>query len=271
MIFIKDKSLAITGATSILFFSSVGASNAIGLTSIPISSFSVTVAGNTSNAASSTGTLNTSSDSEALTGLNATDSFNSFFSSDFISVGALGTDKISGSSQGTNSTIKMNAANAFTLTSADLNQPLQITFNYIFRGTADPLLTPPNFLVQLIKFTGVGDNSTVARNFLNLTAPDTGTGTYADNGSYYAFEYEQEAFSTSVNTSGLTEGNYGISISLTEPTGGVADNQAAGFNQFSVQSIPFDFDPSLGIGLLGLGFGLNKLRKNLKAKKNTEI
>jgi len=77
MIFIKDKSLAITGATSILFFSSVGASNAIGLTSIPISSFSVTVAGNTSNAASSTGTLNTSSDSEALTGLNATDSFNS--------------------------------------------------------------------------------------------------------------------------------------------------------------------------------------------------
>lgn len=141
MIFIKDKSLAITGATSILFFSSVGASNAIGLTSIPISSFSVTVAGNTSNAASSTGTLNTSSDSEALTGLNATDSFNSFFSSDFISVGALGTDKISGSSQGTNSTIKMNAANAFTLTSADLNQPLQITFNYIFRGTADPLLT----------------------------------------------------------------------------------------------------------------------------------
>ncbi|MCA6597753.1 MAG: hypothetical protein IM539_15995 [Pseudanabaena sp. M046S1SP1A06QC] len=271
MIFIKDKSLAITGATSILFFSSVGASNAIGLTPIPISRFSVTVAGSTSNAASSTGTLNTSFDSEALTGLNATDSFNSFFSSDFISVGALGTDKISGSSQGTNSTIKMNAANAFTLTSADLNQPLQITFNYIFRGTADPLLTPPNFLVQLIRFTGVGDNSTVAKNFLNLTAPAPGTGTYANNGSYYAFEYKQEAFSTSVDTSGLTAGNYGISISLTEPTGGGADNQAAGFNQFSVQSIPFDFDPSLGIGLLGLGFGLNKLRKNLKAKKNTEI
>ncbi|PZU95709.1 MAG: hypothetical protein DCE90_12325 [Pseudanabaena sp.] len=38
-----------------------------------------------------------------------------------------------------------------------------------------------------------------------------------------------------------------------------------------VYSVPFDFEPSLGLGLLGLGFGLNKLRKNLKAKKNTEV
>ncbi len=38
-----------------------------------------------------------------------------------------------------------------------------------------------------------------------------------------------------------------------------------------VYSVPFDFEPSLGIGLLGLGFGLNKVRKNWKAKKNTEV
>ena len=51
---------------------------------------------------------------------------------------------------------------------------------------------------------------------------------------------------------------------------GTGGTDRFGLDDF-VYSVPFDFEPSLGIGLLGLGFGLNKFRKNLKAKKHTKV
>ena len=271
MIFTKNQSLAIAGATSMLFLSSVGASNAIGLTTIPVSNFTNLTAGSGATSIASGSTLN--ADGSLETTLGTVDSFGGFFTSDFVAVGAVGNQLISDSTRGVNSNLRTTFANGFTLSSTDLSQPLRFSFNYAFVGVSDQNITPPNFLVQLIRFSGVGENVSNTRTLLNLAAPVTGTGTIANDGTdFYAFSYKQNAFSIDVSLPvAFTAGTYGFSISLTEPTGDPIGNQAAGFNDFTVQSVPFDFNPSFGIGLLGLGFGLNKVRKNWKAKKNTEV
>jgi hypothetical protein len=62
---------------------------------------------------------------------------------------------------------------------------------------------------------------------------------------------------------------YFVNINLAESNS--SGNVAAGFNTFTVAAVPFDFDPSAGIAILGAAYGLNKLRKNLKAKKDTIV
>jgi hypothetical protein len=180
----------------------------------------------------------------------------------------LGTDNISGSQQGINTSRRLNAASGFTISALDIaTKPiLQVVFNYVFRGIGDAgSVTPPNFSVQLIKFTGVGDAFTLTGNLFSLAATPTG-------GGFYQFDNRAVSQITQFDISGQTAGNFGLRINVNEPNdGGGGDNQAAGFNQFTVEAIPFDFEPSLGIGLLGLGFGLNKVRKNWKAKKKTEV
>ena len=280
MIFTKKRSLAIAGAASILFLSSVGSSNAIGLTTVPLSSFTNISAGAAANNVSSTSTLNFSTTANSFFPTEV-DSFDGFFSTDFISVGAVGANNISSSSRGVNSTIRVASGSGFALSTSDVLQPLRISFNYIYRGTGDTSTTVPNFLVQIFRFANPGVDESISpfstRNVLTVSASLAGLGTTISTnfgpGIFYAFDYRQTAASADVSLTGLSAGIYGISISLTEPTGGLSgvDNQAAGFNQFTVESIPFDFEPSLGIGLLGLGFGLNKVRKNWKAKKSIEV
>lgn len=90
--------------------------------------------------------------------------------------------------------------------------------------------------------TGVANSSS-----LNQTATISGTLFNATNGT----------------------GDYKLQITLAESN--TSFNAAAGFNEISIQSVPFDFEPSAGTAILGAGFGLNKLRKRIKAKKKTAV
>jgi len=180
----------------------------------------------------------------------------------------LGTDNISGSQQGINTTRRQAAVDGFVITAGAISTTptLQLIFNYVFRGIGDAgASSAPGFSVQLLRFLNPSVNNTfvVAGTFLNRTA--TGTGVYL-------FDDRLNVQTSQINITGFTAGTYSLRVSLNEPgDGGGGDNQAAGFNQFTVEAIPFDFEPSLGIGLLGLGFGLNKVRKNWKAKKSIEV
>jgi len=275
MIFTKNRSLAIAGVTSILFLSSVGSSNAIGLTILSPSNFTLdtsTPSGVFDPAASPIGNLDTiffdttdrTQAAQALLG-----GFEDFFTTgNFLAVGGLGTQAIGSSTRAINTRVN---SIGFTLSTGDFTQDLLITFDFAFAGylgrNAKSL-----FSVQL-------SDGSVAVDFIVPIELNNGV----DNGAgqpILANGKFQSAFST--NATGIitaadlqanfTAGNtFFVSINLNEDSSRPTSNTAAGFQNISVESIPFDFEPSLGIGLLGLGFGLNKVRKNWKAKKSIEV
>lgn len=60
-----------------------------------------------------------------------------------------------------------------------------------------------------------------------------------------------------------------LRTSLVNVNQGVATN--FNFQTLEAAPIPFDFEPTSGLAILGAGFGLNKLRKTLKAKQETKV
>ena len=257
MIMSTRKILAIASVVGVSILSSTSAAYSLGLTLIPTTSFNVSVSGSFDNNVASTSVLNTDIGLNTAGGV---DSFNNFFTSNFLSVGALATDQISTSLAEQNSSVRTGILfniNAATIASTPT---LQTKFNFILRGTADDFQSVPQVLIQLLRFTSP-TTFVIAGTVINRS-PASGSGLYQID--------EKGAFTSNITLT--TAGDYGYRVTLTEPTGGSgSDNQAAGFNQFTAETIPFNFDPSAGIAILGAGFGLNKLRKNLKAKKETKV
>ena len=266
------KSLFIAGTISSLAAVLPQVSFAIGLTPINVSDFTLdttTSLGVFDKAASPTELLDTTlfdtSDKDKA-GQDGFGGFNNFFiTGNFLAVGGLGTQTIGSSSRGNNTRVN---SQSFTLSAGDLTQDLSIKFDYIFAGYIGRNAAS-NFNVQLSDGSTVVDFITP----ITLTNPTSNQPTNL-NGK---FQNVSERNVTGVILAADLQaafsggGNLFVSINVDEPSSSTTTNTVAGFQNISVQSIPFDFDPSLGIGLLGLGFGLNKLRKNLKAKKNTEI
>lgn len=251
------KNLLIAGSilSSSLLFSQ--ASYSLSLTPLSTSSFNNVISNVSDPNAIAAGTLNTTT----------TDGFNGFFSDNFLAVGGIGTDTISGSFRANNSSAQLANASFFTLDAATIAEgSLSLRFNYIFKGIADPLASaPPSFSLQLVSLA----TGSPVRNFFSFTATDPGLFTP------YAVNQSATGQIGTTDIAALPTGDYVVRVNVNEPTGGGGtDNVVGGFNSFEVFSpsaIPFDFEPSAGIAILGAGFGLNKLRKNLKARKETEI
>ncbi|MFN9868839.1 MAG: hypothetical protein ACK568_17640 [Pseudanabaena sp.] len=264
------KSLFIAGTISSLAAVLPQVSFAIGLTPINVSDFTLdttTPSGVFDNAASPTGLLNTTlfdTSDRNQAGQDGFGGFNNFFiTGNFLAVGGLGTQTIGSSSRGNNTRVN---SQSFTLSAGDLTQDLSIKFDYIFAGYIGRNAAS-NFNVQL------SDGSIVVDFITPITQTKTTQQTILNGKNQNVSERNVTGVILAADLQAAFSGggNLFVSINVDEPSSSTTTNTVAGFQNISVQSIPFDFDPSLGIGLLGLGFGLNKLRKNLKAKKNTEI
>lgn len=82
----------------------------------------------------------------------------------------------------------------------------------------------------------------------------------------YSFDFANLGGASAIQTSlGAVE----IQLDFNTVSPGSAAN--FDFTTFQASAIPFDFEPSAGIAILGAGFGLNKLRKRVKANKETEV
>ncbi len=259
MIMSTKKILAIAGVVGVSILSSTSAAYSLGLTPIPTTSFNVpTGASSFDNNVAFTSVLNTDIGLNTAGGV---DSFNNFFTANFLSIGASATDTISASPFEQNSSVRTGILFNIDAATIAATPTLQTKFNFILRGTADDFQSAPQVLIQLLRFTSP-TTPVIAGSVINRS-PIIGTGLY---------QIDERSIAFTSNITLTTPGDYGYRVTLTEPIGGSGDdNQAAGFNNFTAETIPFDFNPSAAIAILGAGFGLNKLRKNLKAKKETKI
>ncbi len=246
-------SLSVVASATVIcgvFLTKQDAADAIYITLAP-GSF-ITNSGTVDNAATSAGLLNTTAVPNGFGGF-----FNSPNGPTFLAVGATGTGTISASPTGVNS----RTTSTFNVSAADAAASTNIFANFIYAYQGAP--------------TGSVINDFVI-NLVNPSGSDKVTIFDAANGSA-GYSSGTTVSNLFVNSSGgffnfYGAGNYGFEIALTE-SGFGSVNTAAGFNQVLISStpVPFDFDPSAGIAILGAGFGLNKLRKNLKAKKDLNV
>lgn len=267
-------SLFIAGAISSSAVVLPQVSLALGLTPLNVADFTLdgsTPTGIIDVAASPIGTLDTTAfdavdrTQAAQAGLGG---FNNFFTTgDFLAVGGLGTQTIGSSTRGANTRVN---SLGFTLSAGDFTEDLLITFDFAFAGYIGRLATS-QFNVQLFDGTNTIDFIAPVQLNNNAGQPSATNGRFRQTATTSVAGIIAAADLQAVFSS--TPGTYFVSINVDEPSSSTTTNTVAGFQNISIQSVPvpFDFEPSLGIGLLGLGFGLNKVRKNLKAKKNTEV
>ncbi|MDX1977108.1 MAG: hypothetical protein SFT94_05485 [Pseudanabaenaceae cyanobacterium bins.68] len=179
------------------------------------------------------GTLNTTAPANG---------FGSFFSSDYVSVGATGGQTISASQDGGASV----ASSPITLSASDIAfGALNISFNYAFAGLG-PVSGADSFTVALLNAAGTTNLGT----FFTLSG-STGV-TFSTNGTAGG----------SVNISALTPGSYNIGLIVSELSFD-AGNSAAGFSNIDVTAVPFEFSP---LGLVAVGGAYFFAKKNKKAK-----
>lgn len=142
------------------------------------------------------------------------------------------------------------------MSTAAANTDISMSFDYIYQGGTG---TIPLLKISILN-PALGANVSV----FNTSAFSSGTSisnlSIAGSGAFF-------------NANGA--GNYTFEIAVLESTGTITTaNVGAGFDNItlsSTASVPFDFNPSAGIAILGASYGLNKLRKNLKAKKDTIV
>ncbi len=253
------------------------ASHAIGLTVLNTSAFTLdagTPTGTFDAGALNTGVLNTTvADTGGLRnaatqqGPPGLGGFQGFFGSTFLAVGGTGTQTIGASGKRNNTTV--NSA-IFTLTGADLTQDIQISLDYIFSGyIGSGASAPSDFNVQLVDLA-----SGTPTDFFSPVSLSTLSG----SGSLGRWNTSQGIGTTGVisgtdltATYAATTQDFYVSLTVNEPSATNTTNTVAGFQNVSIQTIPFNFEPSAAIAIMGAGFGLNKLRKNLKAKKETKV
>ena len=179
--------------------------------------------------------------------------FGNVFSENFLLLGGTttATDILDDGVNSVNSTAQ---SSSFPLTTADLSDNLTIDFQWAFNGNSAGIefVDQDNFSILLRK----SDLSQEAFVFARAAAGGYGSGTA----------------SRTINTSGLTAGNYFLQITLNENSGN-DNSSAAGFNQISVDtvsSVPFEFSPSVGLIMMGGIFVFARYAKSRKAKQEIE-
>jgi hypothetical protein len=224
------------------------------------------------------GALNNSTLENGVTRIRANQTgnggFGNFFTSGtFLSLGGTGTTTI-GSSPKLNNT-RANSI-GFLIDQDTIDKGLQVTFSYIFAGYIGNGATS-SFDVQLLDTDSVGTsaNSTnfiTAVTLTNTIQPTSGSGTFlSSSGTGVTGIIDSATLLGAGYSAGST---LYLSLNVNEPSSSNSTNTVAGFQQISVSTVvpvPFEFDPSAGLLLLGAGFGLNKFRKSLKSKKSYQV
>jgi hypothetical protein len=147
----------------------------------------------------------------------------------------------------------------FSLTTAVSGVPNGSTTSSSFIGS------PINQTLTSTTTSTLGFNNTRTFTFNLGSSLDLGTSAVV-SGSSFTDAYTKTNNLSTTGTLGVTP--FGPDINTITDTGTITGTGTSGTLTAFISPVPFDFDPSAGVLLLGAGFGLNKLRKNLKAKKN---
>jgi len=230
-----------------------GSANAAVFNLAPANFLSANNAGTVDTTAQANGLLNTTSGSSPIItppviNPNGFGTVNGgFFTTPFVSLGALGTQTIRNSVGNQNneaySTIALN------LTAIEAANPVQVLFDFAFAGNSQ--VTPDNFRIL---FVDAG---------LNLVGPLLN---FSGGPSFFT---SQAGASLNVAANTFTPGvDYFLGLILNENSDGTSNNTAAGFNNIVITTnVPFEFSPALGVlGLAGL-FGANQFRKKIAKRK----
>jgi hypothetical protein len=157
------------------------------------------------------------------------------------------------------------------------NKDLVLNFDWIFQGNSEGTLglIDDTFSVAL-----VGAGTDLLGNTVNVETDLLVTNEYGSKRG------EELAISGGLNT-----GTYNIVISLTEPSidpldpidplpllssdvplaAGPSDNSAAGIDNLSVSSVPFEFSPTTGLFIVGGFWGLLRWQKRKNIVSNNEL
>jgi hypothetical protein len=142
----------------------------------------------------------------------------------------------------------------YTFTLDNASDPLRISFDWAFEGNSTgnaASLDTDNFGIRLI---GLASPVLLTR---AVTDPDDGNG------------YGSGSESFTISPSQLTAGNnYTLRIILNENFDDFNNNSAAGFDNITIESVPFGFSTNASLIVFGTAFyGINRMRKKMAAKK----
>jgi hypothetical protein len=176
--------------------------------------------------------------------------FGGYFTSEFLLLGAQNSDTtIPLDNQGTinnsrNDSIALSPSFPITQSIINNRTSIRVEFNYAFNGN-NSASAFDNFEVQLYDGSNLVDASPV----YSISAPagyGSGTG--------------KAIFPTS---SLLADTNYQLQLTVNESTS--TGSSAAGFNQITVTSVPFEFSPAQGLLAVGGIWGISAYLKRKKA------
>lgn len=171
--------------------------------------------------------------------------FGNFFDSNFLLLGEEPNDFATSGSLSEDITLVSTAvSNSFELTTENSGQDIVIEFDWAFQGNAEGLLD----LVSIDSF----EVALVSVNALGEITSTVDLDVFATN------EYGSGTEQISIENSGLI-GDYAIVANVLEKTGDF-DGSAAGINNVTVNPVPFEFSPTLGLIFSGLGIGLYRWR-----------
>ena len=184
--------------------------------------------------------------------------FGGFFSSNFISVGGLDNQTIGGSIRQINSRARSQVIN---LNAVDLNVGVLLRFDYIFAGYIGSGASS-NFVIQL---TDVFNNSL---DFTSVTLDNSITGQPPGfNGRFQRISgRNQTGVILGSALSQFQPGEFTVQIAVDEPTSSNPTNTVAGFNNISIEAVPYEFEAAAGVLLFAGYFAGKRYLKNKKAK-----
>jgi hypothetical protein len=196
------------------------------------------------NSASATSALNTNPFSNGS-------GFENHFSSDFLILGAnpnspnYDTDIRTDSLRDENSRA---ISTTFTISPSDVTQDTQISFKWAFNGNAPGGSgTQDNFQLYLVNATSGANNNFFSQDRSNVS-------------------YSKENLQTvTIPANSFASGNYFLRVNVNENDDPDNKSSAAGFSNFQVQTVPFEFSPSQGLLLVGGIWGLSSFLKRKKA------
>jgi hypothetical protein len=174
------------------------------------------------------------------------------FTEDFLLLGALATNTNIPTDSLKNNNSVAQSIQLVNLTAGDIINGIGLSFRFGYNGNSSGVANNDrdNFAISLINTSGAANGF---GDFISVNAP-----TYSTANSISTILTSQVA---------LQPGNYALLISVNENADVFGRSTAAGFNNIAISPIPFEFNPAVGVGLLGLACGTNMLKKAKKAVK----
>ncbi|MDJ0898837.1 MAG: hypothetical protein QNJ55_08490 [Xenococcus sp. MO_188.B8] len=191
------------------------------------------------------GTIDTAPFDSGINTISGSEGFDNYFNSTYLLLGADNGDTNISDSPASGDSVAF-TGNTFEISSTDATNGVTFAFDWAFQGTESGV--QDEFFISFI-------NTTLTQSFdvFNKESPGYGEGT-------------ESLFLTN-----LTPGDYELEITLNEAGGRNDDgNTAAGFDNITVSSVPFEFSPSVGLIMMGGIFAFSRYAKSRKVKQELE-